>query len=292
MDTNDLSLFISRLRQGDIIFHHAHDSLSSLIQTLDNSNYNHCSIYDKDGYIYESVKEGVVRKKISESIIQQKTYSITNFRVYEMSRVNSEKLIEIINKKYLGKYFAKTQIVFLALVFLRKKLMNVTRSNFKVAIFIVRLFNFIFRFLDFKNNSLICSELIYRVFREFCKEDGGNMNLMLSAKDSVFNEYYYKLETNSNENEMSLQEMTDFRCYTNFFYFDENPELRTKQLNLERNIRCLKILHPKLIQLLKKIEPSNFVSPKDLSKALNVYKLDTFFSKKHTKCEFCCEVSP
>ena len=73
--------FKNNLKQGDIIMYHSHGWISNLIRKTDQSDYNHCSIYDKDGFIYEAISGGVQRKKIEDSIKHLNTALITIFRV-------------------------------------------------------------------------------------------------------------------------------------------------------------------------------------------------------------------
>lgn len=158
--------FINKLEQGDIIMHHAHGFISETIRELDGSDYNHCSIYDKEGYVYESVTGGVVRKTLFESICTQETSAVTNFRVNNLPKDKSI-LIETLKKNHTSDVYAYDQIVLLAMILLKKKLGldNKITGSFTQNL-LIYLADRVTKEFDPNNKNEICSELIYRTYEE------------------------------------------------------------------------------------------------------------------------------
>lgn len=178
--------FINQLEQGDIIMHHAHGFVSETIRVLEGSDYNHCSIYDKDGYVYESVTGGVVRKKLCESICTQNTSAVTNLRLKNLPKDKSL-LIETIEKHHTSDVYAYDQIVLLAMILLKKKLglNNKNTSSFteKLLIYTADKLTGVF---DPNNKNEICSELIYRAYEEVANLTGNtNFHLNIDIHSSM-----------------------------------------------------------------------------------------------------------
>ena len=118
----DISNFKKQLKQGDIIMHHAHGWISNIIKNYDQSNYNHCSIYDKDGFLYESITcGGIQRKTIEDSLKAQKTVLVTIFRVKNIDNTKTKFLIEAIKKYPKNTTYAYSQLLLLAGILWKRK---------------------------------------------------------------------------------------------------------------------------------------------------------------------------
>lgn len=184
--SDELQDFINNLEQGDIIMHHAHGFLSESIRALDGSNYNHCSIYDKDGYVYESVTGGIKKKELKESIATQKTAAITNFRLENLPEDKSL-LIETIEKYHTSNIYAYDQIVLLAMILLKKELaLDNPETRSFVENFLIYTTNFLTNLFDPNNKNEICSEVIYRAYEEVANHTGNtDFHMVIDIDESM-----------------------------------------------------------------------------------------------------------
>ncbi len=182
-----LELFISQLRQGDIILHHAQDWISTPIRYFDRSDYNHCSIYDKNGFIYESIGEGVVRKKLEKSIIDQNTSYVVNMRTseIELSPSITQQLINNIEQRYLNNNYGYSQLLLTGLMLKRWLDPNDYLKQLSLA-FLTKISNDLMSFLDSSNKTLLCSELIYKTYNDIAiKTNTPKMEFVMPIEDSI-----------------------------------------------------------------------------------------------------------
>ncbi len=301
-----MEAFIKQLKRGDIIFHHAHDTIANIIRSLDHKDYNHCSIYDKDGYIYEMVAEGLVRKKLEDSLEKQKSYAVTNFRVKNLSEDSAKKIIDNIEESYRNRPYAKIQLVLLLILFLKKLLPAIpSKLNF-LKIGFIYIINTAIKVVDPKNRYLICSELIYRTYRDVCQiEDDLGTNIIFLGDTSILGNVVEKkelfetvdhkggqgkdLKSVLDSSDVLISEINQGRsvqdaCNNNIVFLDSEMGSLKK---LKMSIGNLNVKNPGILSLLDKIDLSNFITPGDIANALNLEKKDTYKVKKHKDCEFC-----
>lgn len=282
--------------------YHGHDWISNFIKKLINSEYNHSAIYDKDGFIYESLSNrGIVRKKIEDSVYSQKTDVITIFRVKNLPIEHTEKLIETI-KNYGKNKFGHSQSLLLTGILWKEK------QNFNFVLkHLSNLIIFIFEKLvskiwDSKNKNMICSELIYRAYMDTAKAlNDSNFiihipmecNPILYASNTNDLEYSYPCEANANPNDFkentfktiknqlnNTQKSSDFEIFS-LIKYSNNKEKHTR--NLERKTK-------KAAKILKQNEFYNFITPVDLVRSLDTYPVATYKTEKALKnkdCKFC-----
>ena len=262
--------FKKQLKQGDIIMHHAHGWLSSIIRNFDQSHYNHCSIYDKDDFLYESVNGGVKRKKIQESIATQKTALISIFRLEGIPQEKTHLLINNIEEKYRENSYAYSQVLLLASLLLKRKhnikgvlgkCINLLALGFEKTIML---------FFDRSDKNLMCSELIYRTYMDVCHQE---KNKIFSLNIPLECSPIFELESDANK--------LKFPCDIN--------KLNEIKLNKTKENRSLKKTF-NFSGKLKKAKLYNFITPGDLVRCLNLYEIATYkteYTRNFTKCEIC-----
>lgn len=192
-----LEHFITQLKQADIILYHAHDVISSPIRYFDNSSYNHCSIYDKDGYVFESIGNGVVRKKLGKSINDQNASFVVNMRPkeIELSASITQQIITTIENKYLGKAYGFSQLLLSGLMLKRWLDPNDYLKKLSFA-FLTKATNDLMTFLDPSNKTLLCSELIYKAYNNIAnKRNLDQMKIVMPIEDSILGSNFKKINS-------------------------------------------------------------------------------------------------
>lgn len=304
--------FKNQLKQGDIILHHAHGWLSNIIRDLDQSYYNHCSIYDKDGFLYESIKGGIKRKTIEESIKNQKTSLITIFRSKNADQKKMKLLIDTI-EAYPKNTFAYSQMCLLAsILWKRKQNLNGLWGKFANLLFLV-FEKIIFLFVDRKNTNMICSELVYRSYMDVAKKHNDVSftihipiecsPLFVFENEEIKKEYPCDFEYYEKNNLETVQQNTfvddkneikssTFKNYITNLFSTGNYDLLSiaKYSPNENKAGILGEKNIKASRILKSIKLYNFVTPGDIARSLDTYavatyKTDTALNFKN--CQVC-----
>lgn len=300
-----------QLKQGDIIMHHAHGWLSTIIRTYDQSHYNHCSIYDKDGFLYECINGGITRKTIEESIKDQKTSLITIFRTKNADQKKMQCLINTI-KSYPKNTYAYSQILLLASILWKRK-QNLTGILGKIAnVFFLVFEKIIFLFVDKKNANMICSELIYRAYMDVAKETkdiGFSIHIPLECNPLfVFeNEELQKLYpcelerydennasgiTNKNDNSESSTQIEKIQAYLSDLFSTEKYHTLSfvKYSPYDNNTDMLAKKAKNVARILKRAQLYNFITPGDIARSLDTYVVATYKTdliNNFTNCPVC-----
>ena len=289
--------FKKQLKQGDIIMHHAHGWLSNIIRSFDQSNYNHCSIYDSDGYIIESVNGGVQRKTIEDSIKTQKTYLITIFRLKNIPDNKTQLLIDNINKNYTSNTYAYSQILLLAFLLLKRKL--------KLRGFLGRLVNVFYSFFekiimfifDRKDKNMMCSELIYRTYMDIYKQEK-NSDFCFDVPLECSPVFELEEEVNQHLFPCDIDELNRIKLIgaNNEMNFQKQlfegtlpPYKRKTYSTINSNFNKNK-MNNKLSEKLKKSKLYNYITPGDLVRSSNIYEVATYKTKRtktQPNCKLC-----
>ena len=290
--------FKNQLKQGDIILHHAHGWLSNIIRNLDQSYYNHCSIYDKDGFLYESTKGGIKRKTIEESIKNQQTNQITIFRSKNADQKKMKFLIDTV-EAYPKNTFAYSQIFLLAsILWKRKKNLNGLRGKLANLLFLA-FEKIIFLLVDSKNTNMICSELVYRSYMDVAKKHNDvsftihipiECNpLFVFENEEIKKEYPCDIEYYEKNNWETVQKNTfvddknevkssAFKNYITNLFSTGNYDLLSlaKYSSSENKADILGNKNIKVSRLLKSVKLYNFVTPGDIARSLDTYIVATY----------------
>lgn len=311
-----LEHFISQLKQGDIILHHAHDWISTPIRYFDNSDYNHCSIYDKDGFVYESVAEGVVRKKLEASIEAQNTSYVVNMRTneIELSASITQQLIANIEQRYVNNRYGYSQLLLTGLMLKRWLDPNDFLKKLSFA-FLTKVSNDLMSFLDYSNKTLLCSELVYKAYNDIAiKTKTDKMELVMPIEHSILGSSMKKISSHKkrkkhirilkynlkksgiNQEFIAPKNIpstksefeTSFEIYMNKekALFDSlnnhnsrklfiltkdyhNAFFNKNLITLKDNVAYFKKTNPQFAKLLQPLNIENFITPGDISRALN-----------------------
>lgn len=277
----------NQLQQGDIIMHYSHDLISNIIRKFDQTEFNHCSIYDKNGFLYESVKGGVQRKKIEKSLKDQNTDSITVFRLKNINKKKTHHLIETL-EAYPKKGFAYAQILLIFYILWKKKL--------KLPPTFDSLFNLIFLFFEKfisilidrkENKNMICSELVYLTYMHTAKKlnDPSFIIHLPFECSTIF--FLQNLKTQKlfscnlkkyDENNLNWKNTTTTTTFNkeklieinaDKYYLESLIKYNTNPKTYQKNIK-------KAEEIIKKIKIYNLITPGDLTRSLDTFPVITF----------------
>ena len=299
--------FKNNLKQGDIIMHHAHGCVSNIIRKIDQSHYNHCSIYDKEGFLYEAVNGGIQRKKIEDSIKHQNTALITIFRVKNID-FNKSDLVSNYIKPILKNKFAYSQIVLIAaILWKRKRQLKGIKSS---------ILNLIFLFyekimsgvIDNEDNNMTCSELVYRTYMDIAKKQQ-NLNFIIHiplecspifiledeeivntnpCDPDIYEKYNNDTANAYKKGNVIIEKAT---TYLKNLFSTKNYDtlsLAKHSIPFTQNKTDLLIKKSKKVnKILKKAKLYNFITPGDIVRSLDTYPVATYKTEKASKFKKC-----
>jgi len=254
------------LKTGDIIMHYGDDIIARMIHKFNDTQYNHCSIYDKDGYLYESVSGGVQRKKIEESVCVQKSHELTILRLKD-SKEDLDDVIKIIKEEYLHEEsYAISQILLLFLLSLKKYYLEKDSSFIKKYTYKKMIYSchFLEKIFDPNNSRHLCTELIYRAYEEAA------------------------ITKNKKQLHLQVPIETSFLSFSKDFkiFFNRNRKLKNKNYS-NLSIHDLQDTNPEEYEIFKRIEFSNFITPKDLEFTKNLEKIIVYKKGVNFDQNFC-----
>lgn len=289
MTYTDLSEFKNHLQSGDVIMHHAHGFISNTIRKFNRSNYNHCSVYDKNGYVYESVTGGIQRKTVEDSLKTQKTYAISIYRLNSSSEDKIVKVTETIQNHYTSKIYAYSQIGYLGILLARK--FYGTNSKFrkytyKYFLYACDLFG---KIMDPLNKNHTCSELVYRAYKQTANTlKDPELYIVFPFESSPLN---YNNTTYLPENSTNSSSKKGILVIINNTYSlikKSIPIFFSASFLSQNATNDLQNIKQELSEILTEIDIDNFITPGDLEKAINLDFIATYKTdKSDRKCNFC-----
>ena len=263
-----------------------------IIRKLIDSEYDHSAIYDKDGYVYESLsKRGIVRNSIENSLFSQKTALITIYRVKGIPTEHTEKLIDAIKSYGKNKFGHSQSLLLIGVLWKEKKNFNFILkhlSNFVLFIFE----KIVSKIWDRKNKNMICSELIYRAYMDTAKTlNNSNFalhvpiecNPIIYASNTNDLEYSYPCKTNEDSSNFEKHSFSTTKRFLNGLRKSSEFEifsLTKYSYAKEEKMDSLERKAKKVAKILKRNEFYNFIIPSDLIRSLDTYPVATFKTKK------------
>ena len=233
------------LQQGDVLLYHGNHHLSKIIRFLDQSNYNHCAIYDKDNYVYEAVYGGVVRRTLEESVKDSQATKVNVLRLNTAPR-DMEKVLDKIKCFSKTTKYSVSQLLLLAFFLLMQKMFSNTLLCFLWGVFGVVCMDVLERLFDKKDKGFMCSELVYRCFNE-C---GCGV---------------YSIELNTTKGILSCL------CGEDVF-------LKVKASGMKKCVkRFLEYINKKRVGFKARIRTHNFITPGDIERSLSLNTVGVFF---------------
>ena len=282
-----MNIDTKNLKKGDIILYHGNHPLSRLIRYFDESTYNHCSIYDEDGFVYEAEFNGVVRRPLTESIEISEAILVTHWRLEDAPN----DMTPIINtiKTYTNTHYSVSQLLLLATVLLKRKLTN-NKSLFSFTHqYLLYAIDELETLIDKNNNGFMCSELVYRAFNT---QENSNFHIKFTHQKSLRNapkalfkflkkpKKVHQIKTTKAkapiieafENYKTKKET--LKGLTSRVSNDINAALLSKNPidNYNKNKELFTKSNAKIDDFLNQINLSNFITPGDIERSINLKK--------------------